>query len=134
MATYTIRQTGDESFEILRDGVRVIGTGGARSFAEQTFAAYRDQEFEARAALATGDPEALCALGWHRGGLPDPVTAHLGSSSFYVRFAAKIGEAGGTLVFRVAEGPFLYQARTIKQLGNLAPWPCAACGKDIGPG
>jgi hypothetical protein len=133
MATYTLHQTGDRHYELHRDGRRVIGLGGDGAFAERTLAEYRDQELEVRVALATGEPEALCVLGWHRGGIPDPVAAHVGSSALYFRFETKIGEAGGTLVFRVAEGPFLYLARTVKSLGILDAWHCAICGSDIGP-
>jgi hypothetical protein len=132
MATYTLRQTGDTHYELLRDGHRVIGLGGDRAFAEGTLAEYRDQELEASVALAMGEPEALCLLRWHRGGIPSPVAAHVGASAFYFRFETKIGEADGTLVFRVAEGPFLYLARTVKSLGILDPWHCAVCGNDVG--
>jgi hypothetical protein len=132
MVIYTLHQTGDRHYELLRDGRKVIGLGGDRVFGQRTLAEYRDQELEARAALATGEPEALCLLGWHRGGIPDPVGAHVGPSAFYFRFETKIGEAGGTLVFRVAKRPFLYLARTVKSIGILDPWHCAVCGNDIG--
>jgi hypothetical protein len=49
----------------------------------------------------------------------------------YFRFGAKIGEAGGTLVYRVAEGPFEFQAGTVKCLGMLDPWLCSVCDLPI---
>jgi hypothetical protein len=58
---------------LLRDGQRIIGLGGPREWAERQLDQYRDQEAEARKALATGDPLAVCRLGWHRGPLPDPI-------------------------------------------------------------
>ena len=65
-AAYTIDQTGEEAFDILRDGRRVIGIGG-----------------------------------------------------------------GGTLIYRVAEGPFLWASRTVKTLGSLQPWTCDVCGSVV---
>ena len=49
----------------------------------------------------------------------------------FFRFQAKIGEAGGTLIYQVAEEPFLYLGRTVKCLGMLTPWSCAVCGQSV---
>jgi hypothetical protein len=110
----------------------VIRTSGPCVFAEQTLARFRDQELQARSALEAGDPKALCALGWHRCGSDDAETAD--DPLAYFRFENVIGEAGGSLVFRVAAGPFLYQSNLVKHLGNLRPWSCSVCGQDVGPG
>lgn len=132
-AAYTIAQTGEESFDVLRDGRRVVGTGGGVGFAEEMLAEYRDQELQAGEALATGDPLAICAIGWHRGGaFPDRMTG-VSSSGLYVRYITTTGESGGTLVYRVAEGPFLWASRTVKTLGNVQPWTCPVCDRAVGP-
>jgi len=117
-------------FDLLRDGRRVIGVGGAYESASTVLRWYREQERDANEALAAGSPLALCRLGWHRDALPAPVAGHLGAS-LYFRFGAKIGEAGGTLVYRVAEEPFEFLARTVKYLGNLEPWQCSVCHRPI---
>lgn len=130
MARYEL--VGDEdNMTILRDGERVIGLGGSREWAERQLDEYRDQEAEARKALATGDPLAVCRLGWHHGPLPKPIAGAFEASLPYFNFRAKIGEAGGTLIFRVAEQPFMYLGRNVKCLGSLTPWVCAVCGESV---
>jgi hypothetical protein len=116
---------------LLRDGERVISLGGSREWAEGELRRYREQERQAREALTTGAPLDLCRLGWHRGGLPTPVGKHVGTPASYFRFGAKIGEAGGTLIYRVAEEPFEYLARTVKCLGILDPWSCSVCDLPV---
>ena len=49
----------------------------------------------------------------------------------YFRFGAKLDETGGTLVYRVAEEPFEFLARTVKCLGNLIPWCCSVCDLPV---
>ncbi len=133
MPEYTLDQIDERNFVLRRDGETIISIGGGRDFAEKNLREYRDQELAARAALDSGDPRALCDLGWHAGDLPGPLAEHLGPASWYFTFCAKIGEAGGTLVFRVAPGPFLYASRTVKTLGSVEPWECRVCGEAIGP-
>ncbi len=130
MTRWELIPNGD-AFLLIRDGERIVGLGGTRDWAEGQLRTYREQERQAREALATGDPLDLCRLGWHRGPLPIPVARHIGTPSTYFRFGAKIGEAGGTLVYRVAEEPFEYLARTVKCLGRLDPWSCSACGQQV---
>lgn len=133
MADYTLEQTGERHFILLRNGQQVITFGGDREDAEQGLREYRDQEATALEALASGDPKALCRLGWHAALMPAPVAKHLGAISSYFTFAARIGLAGGTLIYRVAQGPFLYESRTVKTLGNITPWVCGVCERPIGP-
>ncbi len=121
----------DDSFLLLRDGKRVVRLGGSRDWAEGELHQYRDQERDAREAIATKDPLDLCRLGWHHGPLPTPVAEHVRAPSLYFRFGAKIGEAGGTLVYRVAEQPFEFIARTVKCLGMLDPWECSVCERLV---
>ena len=130
MARWELIPNG-ESFLLLRDGERIVSLGGGQEWAEEQLRWYREQEQEAREALATRDPLDLCRIGWHRGSLPNPVARHIGVPSMYFRFGAKIGEAGGTLVYRVAEEPFEFLARTVKCLGILDPWHCAVCDSQI---
>lgn len=115
----------EDGFSLLRDGQRIVTLGSGQEWADKQLRWYREQERQAREALATGDPLDLCRLGWHRGKLPAPVAQHVGAPSLYFRFGAKIGEAGGTLVYRVADEPFEFLARTVKCLGNLDPWSCS---------
>ena len=130
MARYEL--VGDEdNMTLLRDGERIIGLGGPREWAEQQLDEYRDQEAEARKALATGDPFAVCHLGWHRGPLPAPITGAFDASLPYFNFRAKIGMTGGTLIYSVADEPFNFQGRTVKCLGMLTPWSCAVCEQPI---
>ena len=130
MARWELVPKGHE-FLLLRDGERIVGLGAEQEWAEEQLRWYREQERQAREALATGDPLNLCRLGWHRGGLPAPVAEYVGAPSLYFRFGAKIGEAGGTLVYRVAEGPFEFQARTVKCLRMLDPWSCSVCNLPV---
>lgn len=118
-------------FVLLRDGDRIVGLGGPSEWAEEELHRYREQEGKAREALATGDPLDVCRIGWHRGALPAAVGKHIGALASYFRFGAEISEAGGTLVYRVAEEPFEFLARTVKCLGNLDPWTCADCDQAI---
>ena len=68
----------DDGFLLLRDGQRIVTLGGTKEWAEDQLRSYREQERQARAALATGDPLDLCRLGWHLGLLPTPVAKHTG--------------------------------------------------------
>ena len=56
-----------EGFLLLRDEERVVGLGDPRDWAENQLRSYREQERQAREALATGDPLDPSRLGWHRG-------------------------------------------------------------------
>jgi len=133
---YWIEEAGPEFFRIVRDGVVVVTCGGSRSFAERERARLDEDEDRSNRALDSGDPLALCRLGWHRlaldSGLPPDSRRQVGFPAFpFFRHAATIGEAGGALVFLVADVPYLHAIRSVKALGNLTPWGCATCGELI---
>jgi hypothetical protein len=130
VARWELVENGD-GFLLLRDGERIIGLGGPWEWAQQELEEYRGQELQAREALATGDPLAVCRIGWHRGPLPAPIVDTFRAPTQYFRFRAKIGEAGGTLIYSVADEPLQYLGRTVKCLGMLTPWVCATCGQLI---
>src|SRR5438552_783414 len=120
---YWIRSNGPERFQIVRDGLVILTCGGAREFAERQRRVFEEDEAASQRAIASGDPQALCRLGWHRldPGSGPPLKARTDAGfrpTPFFRFATRIGEAGGTLVFRVADRPFRYAARSVKTLGN----------------
>ena len=129
-ATWTLRKNRYGSFTLRRNGEPIIDLGSPKAWAEGQLRQYREQEAEARALLASGDPLALCRAGWHRGRLPGPIAGQF-SKGPYFRFGGQIGEAGGTLVFLVADQPFRYRERIVKCLGSLTPWTCAVCGATV---
>jgi len=108
-----------DSFLLLRDDIKIVSLRGSRKWAEEFKDRYQQQEHEARKALSTGDPLNVCRLGWHTTDL------------MCFRFGSKINEAGGTLVYLVAEQPFEFLASIVKCLGNTVPWKCSTCNQLI---
>jgi len=131
-ATWTLRKNRYGSFTLRRNGAPIIDLGSPKAWAEDQLRQYREQEAEARALLTSGDPLALCRAGWHRGGIPGPIAGQVDAGPYF-RFGGQIGEAGGTLVFLVADQPFRYRERIVKCLGSLRPWACSVCGSTVPP-
>ncbi len=98
--------------------------GGSREWVEASVQDQQAGEDAMREALVSGDPFEPCRLGWHSGLVP------VARRPTWFRQAA--GKSGSLLIFRVANAPFEWAARTVWCHGTDAnPWCCDACGREI---
>ncbi len=116
------RKEQSETYEVWRGDLRV---GLYRDDLERlkSWVRYWErEEREVEAALRTGDPRNVCALGWHR----------LATRSGGTWFRLMGGKAGRMLVFRVGRVPFQSCCTTIWCYGvDARSWACEHCGQAI---
>lgn len=107
-----------DGFEIRRDGTTLVGNFSASS--DSVIAYYERaerKEDEATAALSTGDPRALCGLGWHR--LPRP-------GGYFRIGTAKRPDY--LIVYRIGPAPFDHMCTTIWNYSGK-PIICSVCSR-----
>lgn len=110
---------GVDCFEVWRDDRQIVGEYSGSDLAEITrrYAAEERHERATFDALRSGEPLALCRLGWHR--LPNGV---------YVRYGA--GHADAMRVYRMGRAPFDHGCTTI-WAHNRPVLVCAVCRSPI---
>ena len=120
MARYRLVPTDGpgEAFKLWRDKELIVSLVGPRQWAEEQAAGYERQERDARAALRSSDPLAVCRVGWHR------------TDGIYFRLGTRLRD--GTYVYRVCRQPFEFAATTIWCYGDRGKaWVCSTCGRAI---
>ncbi len=111
-----------EAYEVWRGDHRVARYGGDLESVRELFRRWEREEREVEAALRTGDPRNVCALGWHR----------LAARSGGTWFRHVGGKPGKMLVFRVGRAPVQYRCTTIWCYGvDARSWACEHCGQAI---
>ncbi len=111
--------TGYLDFEVWRDDVVIVGCHCVKSLAEITrlYVETERKERLAISALGSGDPSAMCTLGWHRT-----------SGGAWCRFAA--GRSDKLRVYLVGSSPLDYRCRPV-WAHEQPPMVCAVCGRSI---
>jgi hypothetical protein len=118
---YRIYRLDERAFQIWRDDHCDVGSYVASSL-ESVVEAYMEREAhedETSVALATGNPKAMCRIGWHR------------MENYVGWFAlANGGHRGNLLVYWMGSAPFRYRCRSIMVLDGQ-PVSCGICGREI---
>ena len=114
----------ERSFEMWREGWGKIGTySGSLEWVQGQAARMEEDEVRSEGALSSGDPLALCRLGWHQS--EDEYGA-----TYY--FRPRHGWCGCWLAYHVGPRPFEYCGRTLGSFDtNSPPWRCSACDRFI---
>lgn len=118
---YRVYRLGERTFQVWRDDHCDVWSYGASSLEAvvEDYVAREAREDETSAALATGDPMAMCRIGWHR------------TKNLVGWFTlANGGHRGNLLVYWMGSAPFQYRCRWIMVHGGQ-PVPCGVCGREI---
>jgi hypothetical protein len=118
---YRVYRLDERMFQIWRDDhcdVRSYGASSLEAVVEE-YVKREAHEDETSAALATGDPIAMCRIGWHR------MTNYVGWFAL-----ANGGHRGSLLVYWMGSAPFRYRCRWIMVHGGQ-PVSCGVCGRKI---
>lgn len=118
---YRIYQLGERTFQIWRDDQCEVRSYVASSLEAvvDDYVAREAREDDTSAALATGDPKAMCRIGWHRTKT---------SAGWFT--LANGGQRGKLLVYWMGPAPFQYLCRWIMALDG-EPFACRVCGRRI---
>jgi hypothetical protein len=112
-------------FQVMREGWGLVTTAcSGREYAEQRLREYELQEGKALRALRSGDPLAVCRIGWHQ--------QRVAQGLVFFRVAIRLGDEVGIYLYRIAAQPLEFMARTIWCYSEMGvPWTCAACGQAV---
>ena len=118
---YRIYRLGERTFQVWRDDHCDVWSYGASSVEAvvEDYIRREAREDETSAALAIGDPMAMCRIGWHR------TKGHVGWFTL-----ANGGHRGKLLVYWVGPAQFQYLCRSIMVLHG-EPFLCGVCGREI---
>ncbi len=127
---YTVARCADRdseeasslTYRVNRDRMGVSAVYHDRASAEREAGRLARQEAEARAALASGDPRAVCRIGWHRGFLDD--------LRMFFRWG---GMHGGWMYWVSIDAPFEFLRRRFLFLKEDDGQTCHVCGERVPP-